>query len=360
MVRDVSGLAALSEFDRVLLTMIQGAVPLVYNPFLELAAAIGSSEAQVLASLQQLKAARFIRKIGPVLEPARFGIASELVAIRVMPNRLTDVAGVVSSWEQVTHCYEREHPVNLWFAALSADPDWFEEAQTRLLALDGVNGVWRLPALRRFKVAVHFALTGGNICSAAAASGIAPEQGTNRSPMQLDRELLAAVETDLPLCQEPFTAIAREHGLTEESLLTTLAQWLADGRIRRYGALVSHLRLGIAANAMTVWQAPADKVEEVGRAFASSPYVSHCYERPAFAEFPFNLYAMVHGATREECRTIIEELSAACRGCPHAMLFSKREFKKSSPRYAVLLASRGGFAGSDETGAPAGDREQEL
>lgn len=367
--------AELSAQARALVTHVQDAIPLVSRPFKAIGKALGTDEEVVLEQLAGLKAAGLIRKIGPVFEPACFGIVSELLAAQVASEELARVGTTVSAWRPVTHCYAREHRVNLWLAALSAKKEWFEEAQASISSLPGVEGVWRLPALRRFKVAVRFDLTedasslgrrmasplrarrgevgfderkGAHCC--APLQNHAPLQ--NRAPLQkqgddpcktfttrqFDIRLLAALEEDLPLCPEPFSALARVHGLEEERILATLQQWTAAGYIRRYGALVSHLRLGFGANAMTVWQVAAEHVEAVGAALASSEYVSHCYERPPFQGFPFNLYAMVHERTKERCLAVIEELSQQSRDCAREVLFSTREFKKSSPKYAELLA----------------------
>jgi DNA-binding Lrp family transcriptional regulator len=347
MAQGVSGPAELSAQDRSIITLIQASFPLVRRPFEVIAGGLGTSEEAVLGRLARLKEAGLVRKIGPVLEPARFGISSELIAVQVSPEELERVGEAVSLWRPVTHCYARSHPVNLWLAALSAEEQWFEEARERILARPGVLGVWRLPAVRRFKVAVRFDLTGQtgpDVESPAAAANemdeASPAPPSSSAQEELDLHVLAALEADLPLHPEPFSALALTHGLDEAQIISTLQQWRANGRIRRYGALVSHLRLGFVANAMTVWQVSAERVEEVGTALASSSHVSHCYERPAFPEFPFNLYAMVHERSRERCTAVVEELSGRCRDSPRAVLFSTSEFKKSSPRYAELLAER--------------------
>jgi DNA-binding Lrp family transcriptional regulator len=344
MAPDVVRPESLSEQERSVITLIQTSFPLVRRPFDALGERLGLSGETVLALVGGLKEAGLIRKIGPVLEPVRFGVASELVAARVAPEQLEEVGTAVSQWHPVTHCYARSHAINLWLAALSADRRWFEAAREELLAMPGVSGVWRLPALRRFKVAVRFDLAEGKEDAeesfaepddeASPAATSSPPEGDQGA---IDLRLLAALEEDLPLCLEPFAALAESRDLREDAVLSTLVRWKADGRIRRYGALVRHLRLGIAANAMTVWRVPARRVVETGTGLASSAHVSHCYERPSFPEFPFNLYAMVHARSRADCLSAVEELSAHCRDCPRAVLFSTREFRKTSPRFAELL-----------------------
>lgn len=344
MAQDVAPLLELSSLERSLITLLQASFPLVERPFEAAARLLGSDESTVLDRLTRLKEARLIRKIGPVFEPARFGVSSELIAVRVSPARLEAVGEAVSAWPAVTHCYARSHDINLWLAALSADTRWFENATPRILDLPGATGVWRLPALRRFKVAVWFDLTDGK-GSGPASAHEAGDEPLGRCPaappadqlQHLDSRWMAALEADLPLCPEPFAALASAHGAGGAEILEALQALKADGRIRRYGALVSHRLLGFVANAMTVWHVPAERVEEVGAALASSAHVSHCYERPAFPEFPFNLYAMVHERSREQCLSVIEDLARDCGEGPPAVLWSTKEFKKSSPSYADML-----------------------
>ncbi|MCJ7749567.1 MAG: hypothetical protein MUQ65_00495, partial [Armatimonadetes bacterium] len=160
MAQAVSPVESLSCLERSLVTLIQASFPLVSRPFEAIGRLVGSSEATVLRHVTGLKEKGLIRKIGPVFEPARFGISSELMAVQVSPEELGRVGAAVSAWRPVTHCYARAHSVNLWLAALSSEKQWFEQARARILDMTGVNGVWRLPALRRFKVAVRFDLTG--------------------------------------------------------------------------------------------------------------------------------------------------------------------------------------------------------
>lgn len=330
-------IAALTREDRALLTLSQASFPLLPRPFSALAEKVGLSEAAVIDRCYALKLAGLIRRIGPVFEPGALGLATELMAAEVAPHQLEAVGAMVSEWEPVTHCYAREHRCNLWFTTVTPSPDWNARAAARLAARDGVAAVQRLPALRRFKIAVQFDLMGGSEeANASPFPQSSPAERTDPSPV--DRELLRVLDMDLPLAPEPFAILAGFLRTDGDVLLDVVKRWQADGRIRRYGALLNHRQLGFTANAMTVWSVPEPRVEEVGRVLASSRRVTHCYQRPAFAGFPYNLYAMIHGREREECLAVAEELSQACGISARAVLFSTREFKKSPPDYAKLLA----------------------
>lgn len=351
MAQAIDGPLLLTRTDQILLTAAQASFPLVRRPFAALGETVGEGEQPVIERLASLKEAAVLRKIGPVFEPASLGLSSELAAVEVAPSDLESVGAEVATWAPVTHCYARDHRVNLWYAAVAPGEDWFEWAAARAASLPGVKGAWRLPALRRFKIAVHFDLlarpTGTTPArphlgaskhqeAAKARGGRAPSPPA-AAP---DMDLLRAAETDLPLCSDPFSVLAASVHLDADGLLGTLRSWLADGRMRRYGALVGHRRLGFTANSMTAWVVPEEDVDRVGKCLASSPHVSHCYQRPAFPDFPYNVYAMIHGRSRAECLAVVGELSSACGAGDPVTLFSDREFKKTSPNYADLLTPR--------------------
>jgi DNA-binding Lrp family transcriptional regulator len=319
---------ALSAEDKALLTLVQASLPLTRRPFAALGARVGLSEEEVLARLAAFKEAGLIRKLGPVFEPAALGLATELMAAEVASAQLDTVGRAVAAWDEVTHCYAREHRLNLWFAGVAAEAAWFARAAERVAAMDGVRGIWRLPTLRRFKISVQFDLTD-------EISNPTPQISNPPSlpAAKVDPDLLRVLQTDLPLVSEPFAALG-------EKALLTLRALLANGQVRRYGALVSHRKLGITANAMTLLVVPEVRIEEAGRRVASLPAVSHCYQRPTFAGFPYNLYAMIHGRAREECLAAAEEAARAAEASEWAALFSTHEYDKSSPDYAALLARR--------------------
>jgi DNA-binding Lrp family transcriptional regulator len=163
----------------------------------------------------------------------------------------------------------------------------------------------------------------------------------------LQQKLLAAMETNLPIESRPFLRLAERLGVKEKDLLEAIRAGLRRGLIRRYGARVSHRRAGFSANVMTVWQVTAEKVEAVAGIMAAHPAVSHCYERPTFAEFPYNLYAMIHGHSRKECETVIAEIAARSQIRYYRALWTTQEFKKTAPSYSQLIADA---KSTDETG----------
>ena len=150
---------------------------------------------------------------------------------------------------------------------------------------------------------------------------------------KLDREIINALSGDLSDSREPYEEIARRLNIGEEELLGRIREYLEEGLLRRFGAMIAHRVAGVDANGMIVWDVPEDRLVEVGQRLASTPEVTHCYARPRFAQWPYNLYTMVHGRTRSFCEQVAERLSKEVGIDRYKLVFSTREFKKTSPRY---------------------------
>ena len=152
-----------------------------------------------------------------------------------------------------------------------------------------------------------------------------------------DRTLVKATQGGLPLVPRPYEAIARELGVSLDDVLAALRRMLAEGRIRRIGAVPNHYALGYSANAMSVWDVADEAVQELGRRVGALPFVTHCYRRPRrLPDWPYNLFAMVHGASRTDTafkiETIRELLGVSVRASD--VLYSTRILKKTGLRIA--------------------------
>lgn len=154
----------------------------------------------------------------------------------------------------------------------------------------------------------------------------------------IDRRLIAATQQGLPLVPEPYRDLAGRLGLEESEVIARLKRLLDDGAIRRIGAIPNHYALGFTANGMSVWDVADERVAEVGARVGALDFVTHCYERPRHLPlWPYNLFAMVHGRTRDEVRSkvgeIAELIGPAARS--HDVLFSTRILKKTGLRIAA-------------------------
>ncbi|MDD5277228.1 MAG: AsnC family transcriptional regulator [Methylovulum sp.] len=150
-----------------------------------------------------------------------------------------------------------------------------------------------------------------------------------------DLRLMHATQAGLPLTPEPYQALAEQLGLTKEDIMQRLAAMQERGIIRRIGAVPNHYKLGYRFNGMTVWDVPDGQIDELGRQVGQLPFVSHCYHRPRhLPEWPYNLFAMVHGKTQieadQQIRQIADVLGKQCRGSE--VLYSTKILKKTGFR----------------------------
>lgn len=164
-----------------------------------------------------------------------------------------------------------------------------------------------------------------------------PDEFPYRDVAELDRRIVLATQGGLPLVARPYAAVAEALGVGEDLVRSRLAAMLADGRIRRIGAVPNHYRLGYRGNGMSVWDVPDADIRELGRRIGGLDFVSHCYHRPRhLPHWPYNLFAMVHGRDRAEVMMkvarIAEQLGSAVRD--YDVLFSSRILKKTGMRLA--------------------------
>jgi DNA-binding Lrp family transcriptional regulator len=152
--------------------------------------------------------------------------------------------------------------------------------------------------------------------------------------------VVAAFNEPMPLESRPFARVAERAGCSEAELLELLRTWLDSGVIRRFGARVRHRDLGYRANGMSVWRVPEGRVEEVAGIMAAYPEVSHCYERPTFTGWPYNLYGMVHGTSRKNVEDVVRKVAKAAHIHDYTVLYSTKEYKKTRPRFTPPVSGR--------------------
>jgi len=151
----------------------------------------------------------------------------------------------------------------------------------------------------------------------------------------IDRKIVAATESGLPLVAEPYADVARAVGIGADEVMARFRALLEGGAIRRLGAIPNHYALGYKANGMSVWDVDDAQVDEVGRRIGALDFVSHCYRRPRHAPlWPYNLFAMVHDASREAVLAKVETIAALVGSAAraHEVLFSTRILKKTGLR----------------------------
>ncbi len=149
----------------------------------------------------------------------------------------------------------------------------------------------------------------------------------------LEKKIIALLQTDIPIVKQPFKQMAEQIGITEDEFLAVLKDLNQQGMIRRFGATLKHQKSGFKANAMVAWKVDEDQVEKTGNIMATFQEITHCYRRNPAPGWKYNLYTMVHATSQKECYAIVKKISEAVGQDEYELLFSKKELKKTSMKY---------------------------
>jgi DNA-binding Lrp family transcriptional regulator len=150
---------------------------------------------------------------------------------------------------------------------------------------------------------------------------------------ELDREYIRQLQKDIEIVKEPFKIITENLGIPSIDLFNKIKEYEKIGIMRRFAAILRHRQAGFTANGMIVWKIPEEKVDDKGLKIASFPQVSHCYRRPVYPDWEFNLFSMIHARTIEAAEKIAKEISSVIGIDNYKILFSSREFKKERVKY---------------------------
>ena len=321
--------------DRELLNEIQWTFPLVPRPFDAIAEKSGMPPGEVKERLLRLKAEGVLRQLSAIFDTRRLGYTSSLVAMEVEPGRLEEVAARINRHPGVSHNYERDHRFNLWFTLAVPPGSSLEDELARFGALEGVRGTRMLPTLKLFKIGVKLDMVDGKRSEVRPTEEKKKVRDEAFSPTERDKEFVRELQKDLEIVDEPFAAAAARLGVTHEELFARMRRYEEIGVMRRFAAILRHRQAGFAANGMIVWRVPEGRIGEVGGTLGSFPQVSHCYQRPTYPDWPYNVFSMIHCRTRGEAKEVAEAIRAQVRVDDYRILFSSREFKKTRVEYFV-------------------------
>jgi len=320
----------LSDEDRRLLNRMQGHFPIEPRPYAAVAADLGVPEEAVRARVQELIDDRIIRQVTPIYDTRALGYASMLVAAKIDPEHPWRAAKVVNAHPGVSHNYLRNHDFNLWFTiAVEEDSALGLDGTLEVLQREtGAESIRQLPTLKLFKIRMDLEMEAGTDKLAAAAEEVV-QAPTEKIPYdEVDKAVIRATQGDLPVVERPYAAAAAQVGMTEEGLVEHLLGMQERGLLRRVAAILFHRRAGFSANGMGVWAVPADRIGEIGPRMASFRGISHCYQRPTYADWPYSVFTMAHGRSKEECDAILDAIAADTGIEGRATLYSSTEFKK--------------------------------
>ena len=320
-------------FDKQLLNDIQWVFPLVDRPYLEISKRHNMSEDEVMRRIAYMKDMGLIRQINAIFDTRRLGYKSALVAFAVMPDKLDSVANEVNKHPGVSHNYERNHDFNMWFTLAVPPYGEMKRDLDRLASLDGVIKYRLLPTLKLYKIGVRLDMVNDDTEKPKPMDEVKQLNPKRIEITENDKHFIRELQKDLKVIPEPFKEMAENLSITTTELFAKAKEYEKNGVMRRFAAILRHRDAGFSANGMVVWQVPDEKIDEIGYKLAAFPQVSHCYRRPVFSDWPFNLFSMIHARTLEAAEKIAVEMSEIVEIKDYRILFSSREFKKERVKY---------------------------
>jgi len=321
--------AVLDATDRRLLNLAQSEFPLAPQPFAVLGAKLGIGEDEVIERLAAARASGILRSLSAIFDAYRVGYRSTLVSVSVPAERLPAAADAVSAHPGVSHNYGREHKYNLWFVLAAPRGEDLEAIVQDLAQKAGATQYHLLPNLKLYKIGVEYDVDEGENRAQRPQRAKAPRRDLTSEEIALVRVL----QEELPLTPRPFAELAAGLGMMDEGLLAKARALQDEGIMRRFAAVIRHRIAGFTANGMTCWIVPEESADEIGYKLASYPQVSHCYRRPVYDDWPYNIFTMIHALTREKCEETVRKIAAEVGINTYAVLYSHTEYKKERVKY---------------------------
>jgi siroheme decarboxylase len=327
----------LDETDKRLMNLLQSSFPLQPRPFDQIAAEAELSSEEVKARTQRLLDERIIREITPIFDTRALGYSSMLVAARVDSENPHRAAKIINSHPGVSHNYLRTHEFNLWFT-IATPPDselGLDGTLDAVQRLTGAESIRKLPTLKLFKINMNLEMEGGTEELAAPVQAAPPRELERQPYDDVDIAVIRALQGPMEVTDRPYDAAADQVGMSTDGFLGHLAGMVDRNLLRRVAAILYHRRAGFSANGMGVWRVPEDQILEVGSQMAAVRGVSHCYQRPTYEDWPYSVFTMAHGRSKEECDAILDGIADQHRlhDDDRAVLYSSTEFKKIRLHY---------------------------
>jgi siroheme decarboxylase len=325
----------LDELDKRLLNLLQGSFPIAPRPYAAVARLAEVPEEDVLARTTRLVDERIIREITPIFDTRVLGYSSMLVAAKVDPENPWRAAKIINEHPGVSHNYLRDHDFNIWFT-IATEPDsplGLDGTLEVLQRLTGAHSVRQLPTLRLFKIRMDLEMEKGTDALAAAAEAVDHREPEAIELSDLDVAVIRATQGPMDVVPEPFAPAAAELGIGQPELLAHLESMRERRALRRVAAILFHRRAGFSANGMGVWRVPEERILELGPRMASFRGISHCYQRPTYEDWPYSVFTMAHGRSKEECDAILDSIAEDTGIEERLTRYSSTEFKKIRLRY---------------------------
>jgi len=325
----------MDELDKELLNEIQWTFPLVTRPFDAIAKKFDTTPEIIKERLNNLKEIGVLRQLSAIFDTRKLGYTSSLVAMEIEHDKLEYVANQINRHPGVSHNYEREHQFNLWFTlAVPPGADLQKEVE-KFNVLKGIKKVRMLPTLQLFKIGVKLDLIDDKKHDVVPSEEKKEIKNVKFEPTEQDKDFIRELQKDMEIIDEPFVKSANNLGISENELFEKLKHYEDIGVMRRFAAILRHRQVGFTANGMIVWKVPEDRISQVGDLLGAFPQVSHCYERPTYDDWPYNVFSMIHCKTQDEAHDVAKTIQNQINVDEYDILFSSREFKKTRVEYFV-------------------------
>ena len=328
-------MTSMDELDKELLNEIQWTFPLVTRPFDAIAQKFDTTTTTVKERLNHLKEIGVLRQLSAIFDTRKLGYTSSLVAMEIEPDKLEYVASQINRHPGVSHNYERDHAFNLWFTLAVPPGSDLKTELDKFNALKGIKKVRMLPTLQLFKIGVKLDMVDEKKHEVAPTEAKKEIKSVKFEPTDEDKNFIRELQKDMEIIDEPFVKAANNLGITENELFEKMKYYEEIGVMRRFAAILRHRQVGFTANGMIVWKVPEDKISDVGAKLGAFPQVSHCYERPTYPDWPYNVFSMIHCKTHDEANEMAKTIQDQINVDDYRILFSSREFKKTRVEYFV-------------------------
>jgi len=325
----------MGELDKELLNEIQWTFPLVTRPFDTIAKKFDVTPEIIKEHLNSLKKAGVLRQLSAIFDTRKLGYTSSLVAMEIESDKLEHVASQINRHPGVSHNYERDHEFNLWFTLAVPPGSDLKSEIDKFNVLKGIKKVRMLPTLQLFKIGVKLDMVDEKKHEVAPSEEKKEIKNVKFEPTEQDKDFIRELQKDMEIIDEPFVKAANNLGITETELFEKMKQYEDIGVMRRFAAILRHRQIGFTANGMIVWKVPEDRISEVGAKLGAFPQVSHCYERPTYSDWPYNVFSMIHCKTHDEANDMAKTIKNQIQVDDYRILFSSREFKKTRVEYFV-------------------------
>ena len=325
----------LDNLDKEILNEIQWTFPLVSKPFDDLAKKFGISIDVIKERLIRLKKIGVLRQLSAIFDTRRLGYKSSLVAMEIEPDKLDFVASQINRHPGVSHNYERNHQFNLWFTLAVPPGSDLKSEVDKFTKLDGIKKTRMLPTIKLFKIGVKLDMVDEKKHEIKPSEEKKKINNVKFVVTEEDKQFIRELQKDMEIIDRPFLKSAQTLGISEEQLFEKIKYYEEIGVMRRFAAILRHRDVGFTANGMIVWEVPEDRIEQVGEKLGAFPQVSHCYQRPVYPDWPYNVFSMIHCKSKDEAEDVAKIIQKQINVDDYMILFSAREFKKIRVEYFV-------------------------